>query len=41
VRWALTEGGQTAATLDYAPLPQALSTRLVQQLDSIKVGATP
>lgn len=38
LRWALTEGEQSAAALDYAPLPAALSERLKARLDSIKVG---
>ena len=38
LRWALTEGEQSAAALDYAPLPAELSQRLVARLDSIKSG---
>lgn len=38
LRWALTEGEQSAAALDYAPLPATLSQRLVARLDSIKAG---
>ncbi len=41
LRWALTEGEEQAAALDYAPLPAVMATRLVARLDSIKVGATP
>jgi phosphate transport system substrate-binding protein len=41
MRWALTEGEQSAAALDYAPLPQAMSQRLVARLDSIQIGSTP
>jgi len=41
VRWALTEGEQSAAALDYAPLPAAMATQLDQRLNSIRVGATP
>jgi phosphate transport system substrate-binding protein len=41
MKWALAEGGQSAAALDYAPLPKELTTRLVQRLDSIQVGGTP
>jgi phosphate transport system substrate-binding protein len=40
VRWALTDGEKSAATLDYAPLPPAIVSRLEQRLDSIKVVAT-
>lgn len=39
LRWALTEGEKQAATLDYAPLPEVMTTRLTARLDSIKVGA--
>lgn len=35
LKWALTEGEQSAAALDYAPLPAELSQRLVARLDSI------
>jgi phosphate transport system substrate-binding protein len=38
LRWALTEGEQSAAALDYAPLPASLSQRLIARLDSVKVG---
>ncbi len=38
--WALTDGQQQASTLDYAPLPAAMSTQLVDRLKTIKVGAT-
>ena len=38
VRWALTEGEGSAAALDYAPLPTALSEQLVERLASIHVG---
>lgn len=41
VRWALTEGEQSAATLDYAPLPAGLAERLVARLDSIQVAGKP
>ncbi|MFL5561645.1 MAG: phosphate ABC transporter substrate-binding protein PstS [Gemmatimonadaceae bacterium] len=39
--WALTDGQATASTLDYAPLPPAMSKQLVERLKTIKVGATP
>ena len=35
LRWALTEGEQSAAALDYAPLPDALSQRIIARLDSV------
>lgn len=38
LKWALTEGEQSAAALDYAPLPAELSQRLVARLDSIKAA---
>ncbi len=37
LRWALTEGEQQAAALDYAPLPAAIADKLLQRLDSIRV----
>ena len=39
LHWALTDGEQQAAALDYAPLPVALAARLTARLDSITVGA--
>lgn len=38
LRWALTEGEQQAAALDYAPLPETMAQRLIQRLDSLKLG---
>lgn len=38
LRWALTEGESQAAALDYAPLPAAIASRLVQRLDSIRIA---
>jgi phosphate transport system substrate-binding protein len=40
LRWALTEGEQSAAALDYAPLPQELAAQVRTRLDRIQVGAT-
>ncbi len=40
LRWALTEGEKQATSLDYAPLPAAMTTALLSRLDSIKSGAT-
>lgn len=40
LRWALTEGQQSAAALDYAPLPKALADQLRSRLDQIQVGGT-
>ena len=41
LKWALTEGEQSAAALDYAPLPGSLSQRLATRIDSIQGGGTP
>jgi phosphate transport system substrate-binding protein len=38
VRWALRTGQGSVATLDYAPLPPALVTRIEATLDSVTVG---
>lgn len=38
IRWAFTEGEKQAAALDYAPLPAAIASRLVQRLDSIRIA---
>ena len=35
LKWALTEGEQSAAALDYAPLPEELAQRLIARIDSI------
>jgi phosphate transport system substrate-binding protein len=39
IRWALTDGQQSAPTLDYAPLPGNLAGQLRTRLDQIQVGA--
>jgi phosphate transport system substrate-binding protein len=39
VKWALTEGEKSAATLDYAPIPSAMSRQLVKQLGAVTVAA--
>jgi phosphate transport system substrate-binding protein len=39
LRWALTEGQQSAAPLDYAPLPTGLAGQLRGRLDQIQIGA--
>jgi phosphate transport system substrate-binding protein len=41
LRWAYSEGEAAAAALDYARLPEAMTTRLVARLDSIGGGSTP
>jgi phosphate transport system substrate-binding protein len=38
LRWSLTEGQQSAAPLDYAPLPAALASQLQGRLDQIQIG---
>jgi len=35
MKWALTEGEQSAPSLDYAPLPASLAQRLTARIDSI------
>jgi phosphate transport system substrate-binding protein len=39
LRWALSEGQQAAAPLDYAPLPGALTGQLRGRIDQIQIGA--
>jgi phosphate transport system substrate-binding protein len=39
VKWALTDGEKSAATLDYAPLPPAVAKQLVKQLGSLSVAS--
>lgn len=41
LHWALTDGEAQATTLDYAPLPAAMATKIIARLDSIKSGSTP
>ena len=41
LKWALHDGEQSAASLDYAPLPAQLVTRLDSTLATMKTGATP
>jgi phosphate transport system substrate-binding protein len=38
LQWAVTEGEASAAALDYAPLPAALSKQLIERLSKIQVG---
>jgi phosphate transport system substrate-binding protein len=38
LQWALTEGQQSTASLDYAPLPAALAGQLRSRLDQIQIG---
>jgi phosphate transport system substrate-binding protein len=39
VKWALTEGEKSAATLDYAPLPATMTKQLIKQLGTVSVAA--
>ena len=39
VKWALTEGEKSAATLDYAPLPASMAKQLVRQLGTVSFAA--
>lgn len=39
--WMYGAGQQSAAALDYAPLPAALASQLSARLNSVQVGATP
>ena len=41
LKWAMTAGEQSAASLDFAPLPAALSQKMTARIDSITAGATP
>ncbi len=41
LRWALHDGEAEAASLEYAPLPQSLVTRLTSRIDSIAPATAP
>ena len=41
MRWMYSTGQQSAASLDYAPLPAALVTQLTERLGKISPGSTP
>ena len=41
LRWYLTKGEASAASLDYAPLPQTLVATLTSRVDSISAGSAP
>lgn len=41
MKWMYAEGQQSAAALDYAPLPASLASQLATRLGTIQVGATP
>jgi phosphate transport system substrate-binding protein len=40
LRWALENGDASAAALDYAPLPNAMASRLLQRLGTVTFGAS-
>jgi phosphate transport system substrate-binding protein len=40
LRWAYDEGQASAEALGYAPLPTALTERLTQRVDSLRIGTT-
>ena len=40
MRWMYGAGQESAAALDYAPLPEVLRQRLTERLSSIQVGTT-
>jgi ABC-type phosphate transport system substrate-binding protein len=39
VKWALTDGEKSAATLDYAPLPPAMAKQLLKRLGTVTVAS--
>jgi phosphate transport system substrate-binding protein len=39
VRWALTDGEKSAASLDYAPLPASMAKQLLKHLGTVTVAA--
>ncbi len=41
LRWYLAKGEQSAASLDYAPLPQPIIAMLTSRIDSISAGSAP
>jgi phosphate transport system substrate-binding protein len=41
MRWMYSTGQQSAASLDYAPLPPALAQRLTERLSTLATTATP
>ena len=40
LKWAYTQGEKQAASLEYAPLPEVMSSKLTARLDSIRIGST-
>ncbi|HXT47448.1 MAG TPA: phosphate ABC transporter substrate-binding protein PstS, partial [Gemmatimonadaceae bacterium] len=41
LRWYLAKGEASAASLDYAPLPQSVIATLTSRIDSISAGSAP
>lgn len=41
MRWMYGAGQQSAAALDYAPLPPALASQLATRLNTVQLGTTP
>ena len=39
LKWALTEGQAQVTSLDYAPIPTAMTQRLVERIASVKTGS--
>ena len=39
VKWALTDGEKSAASLDYAPLPTSMAKQLIRQLGAVSFAA--
>jgi len=39
MRWALTDGEKSAASLDYAPIPAIMSKQLLKRLDTVTFAA--
>jgi len=39
VKWALTDGQKMASSLDYAPIPAAMSKALVKRLDTVTIAS--
>ena len=38
LRWALTDGGDQARALEYAPLPSRIAERVLERVDSVQMG---
>ena len=39
VKWALTDGEKSAATLDYAPIPVSMASKLLKRLSTVTVAS--